>query len=45
MFRNLVKRACFSTAYLLTMICRTAVPTVEAHRLPQKVRVFIGATA
>jgi hypothetical protein len=23
-------------------ICRTAVPIGEAHRLPQKVRVFIG---
>src|SRR6202030_2299651 len=23
-------------------ICRTAVPTGEVHRLPQKVRVFIG---
>jgi hypothetical protein len=26
-------------------ICRTAVPTGEVHRLPQKVRVFIGAVA
>jgi len=25
--------------------CRTAVPTGEVHRLPQKVRVFIDAAA
>ena len=39
------KKPVFQQLIFQRRICRTAVPTGEAHRLPQKVRVFIGATA
>ncbi|HKD28972.1 MAG TPA: hypothetical protein VKC66_24080, partial [Xanthobacteraceae bacterium] len=35
----------FQQLVLQRRICRTAVPTGEVHRLPQKVRVFIDAAA